>query len=96
MAKHSKLTTVTMGTSSGQILPAQEGRVGILFVPHLTATYTVAPDADTQANYGLNLLANAGAIQLSQELHGDIVKHAWYGVASGAGTTIGLLETFDV
>lgn len=96
MAKHSQLTIVAMGTSSAQILPARVGRVGLLLIPHLTATYTVGPDADVQANRGLNLLPNAGAIQLSEELHGDIVKHAWYGIASGAGTIIGLLETFDV
>ena len=96
MARHSVVTIVSFGTTAAQALPAREGRVGLLFTPHLTQNYALRPDTNPATNIGLNVLPCAGNLELSMEKHGDIVKHAWYILGAAASMTVGVLETFEV
>ncbi len=84
----SSLQTATASTTSAVLVSPSPNRVALLFLaPVGTDNVTVNTRPPSAAGDGIVLQAGAGAVQLTRDLHGDIVGQAWYARAS-AGTIL--------
>ena len=101
MSRHGIFQPVSLTATPKMILPPSTARKAILF-PTFSSTvagafYTVSTDPGVASGIGINVFPNVeGPVLIDFATFGDVVQHAWYGVASsGATFQLGLLEAFD-
>jgi hypothetical protein len=97
MKRHSTITTAVLGLSTAQVLAPNTKRTALLFLAPIGAnSYSVAPTPAVVSGVGVNLSSNTTPVLLTYDDLGDIVQKAWYGIASGALTPFGAIETVEV
>lgn len=77
-----------------QIVGPSQQRVALLFSPPVGAgqSYTVTTEPGATLGAGLNLSPTTGALSITEEVFGDVVKRPWFAAASSP-FSIGVLET---
>ncbi len=90
----SSLQTATTSTAPAVLVQPSPNRTALLFLaPVSTATVTVNTRPPAAEGDGILLQSGAGAVQLTRELHGDIVGQAWFARASGAAVLATWVES---
>ncbi len=84
--------TATLGVASGQILPYNPKRVGFIVVNLSPNSVYVAPKNTVSITSGIYLAANGGSLSLVWDRDFELCANDWYGIATGAGSAIYLLE----
>lgn len=95
MGKHGIVRSVTLSTAMTQVLGPSEARVALHFSPpQIASTVTISTDPGAAAGSGMILTQSAGFLLITQELHGDAVKKAWYAAASPSAN-LGFVEIVE-
>lgn len=94
VSRNSMVQTGRASTTPAVLVPPSPGRAALLFVaPTGTETVTVNVRPPSAAGDGVVLQAGAGSLQLTREIHGDIVGQAWYARASAGSILTTWIET---
>jgi hypothetical protein len=96
MFKRGVVKSVALSGTATQIVGPSDARVALIFSsPTGTSQIvTFSTDANVALNGGLNLTPGSGMLVLTEDVCGDAVRSAWYGIASGT-LTVGYLETIS-
>tara|TARA_R110000824_G_scaffold89382_3_gene219187 strand:- start:2625 stop:3002 length:378 start_codon:yes stop_codon:yes gene_type:complete len=85
-------TSVTVGTAVSTISGANPDRLGLLLLNLSSNTIYVSIDNSVSATNGIRLGANGGSVALNVTDDGMIQTRTWYGLATGAGSSMYILE----
>lgn len=90
----SSLQSATAGTTPAVLVQPSPNRTALLFLaPAGADSVTVNTRPPSAVGDGIVLQASAGAVQLTRDIHGDIVGQAWYARASAGTILTSWIET---
>ncbi|MCB9739193.1 MAG: hypothetical protein H6747_07990 [Deltaproteobacteria bacterium] len=82
--RHAVFERASLGTTSSQILAPSSARCSLLLTPHATVTYALRDRPLSTLTDGLIVTPDGGPVLLRCEDFGDMLCHAWHGVANAA------------
>jgi|TARA_B110000438_G_scaffold286613_1_gene318011 hypothetical protein len=85
-------TSVTVGTGVSTIIGGNPDRLGLLILNLSSNTLYVSIDNSVSATNGIRLGANGGSVALNVTDDGMIQTRTWYGLATGAGSSVYVLD----
>ena len=85
-------TSVTVGTGVSTIIGGNPDRLGLLILTLSSNTLYVSIDNSVSATNGIRLGANGGSVALNVTDDGMIQTRTWYGLATGAGSSVYVLD----
>lgn len=85
-------TSVTVGTAVSTVIEGDADRLGLLLLNLSSNTIYVSIDNTVSATNGIRLGANGGSVALNVTDDGMIQTRTWYGLATGAGSSMYVLE----
>jgi hypothetical protein len=85
-------TSVSVGTSVSTIIGGNADRLGLLILNLSNNTVFVSIDNSVSATNGIRLGANGGSVALNVTDDGMIQTRTWYGLATGAGSSVYVLD----
>ena len=85
-------TSVTVGTGVSTIIGGNPDRLGLLILNLSSNTLYVSIDNSISATNGIRLGANGGSVALNVTDDGMIQTRTWYGLATGAGSSVYVLD----
>tara|TARA_Y100000758_G_scaffold302697_1_gene271315 strand:+ start:1375 stop:1752 length:378 start_codon:yes stop_codon:yes gene_type:complete len=85
-------TSVTVGTAASTLITGDADRLGLLLLNLSSNTVYVSINNDVSATNGIRLGANGGSVALNVTDDGMIQTRTWYGLATGAGSSMYILE----
>jgi hypothetical protein len=85
-------TSATVGTTVSTIITGNADRLGLLLLNLSANTVYVSIDNSVSATNGIRLGANGGSVALNVTDDGMIQTRTWYGLATGAGSSMYILE----
>lgn len=85
-------STVSITTSAKQIVGQSMSRFALLICAPTSGVLTIAPDPAVTNGVGISIQAAQGYVWLDIKTHGDLVKHAWFGIMSAGTVTIGFAD----
>ena len=84
--------TATIGTTFGQVVPSNPDRLGLLIINLSANTVYVSINSDVSATNGIRLGATGGSVSFNVTDDGMLLTRTWYGLATGAGSSIYVLD----
>ena len=84
-------TTVTVGTSFGEVIGSDPDRLGLLIVNLSANTVYVGINNDVSTTNGIRLGATGGSVSFNVTDDGMLLPRTWFGLATGAGSNIYVL-----
>lgn len=84
--------SVTVGTGVSTIIGGNPDRLGLLILNLSSNTLYVSIDNSVSATNGIRLGANGGSVALNVTDDGMIQTRTWYGLATGAGSSVYVLD----
>ena len=88
-------TRVTVLAAGGQILPAAEKRVGIIWPSPPTNRYTITTIPTPVIDVGFNQYPATQPWDLTALLYGQITSKAWFGISAVADQVIVIGEIYE-
>jgi hypothetical protein len=85
-------TSVTVGTAVSTVIGSNPDRLGLLILNLSSNTVYVSIDNSVSATNGIRLGANGGSVALNVTDDGMIQTRTWYGLATGAGSSVYVLD----
>ena len=85
-------TSVTVGTAVSTVIGSNPDRLGLLILNLSANTVYVSIDNSVSATNGIRLGANGGSVSLNVTDDGMIQTRTWYGLATGAGSSVYVLD----
>lgn len=85
-------TSVSVGTAVSTIIGGNADRLGLLILNLSNNTVFVSIDNSVSATNGIRLGANGGSVALNVTDDGMIQTRTWYGLATGAGSSVYVLD----
>jgi hypothetical protein len=85
-------TSVTVGTAVSTVIEGDADRLGLLLLNLSSNTIYVSIDNNVSSTNGIRLGANGGSVALNVTDDGMIQTRTWYGLATGAGSAMYVLE----
>ena len=85
-------TSVTLGTTVSTVIRSNPDRLGLLILNLSTNTMYISITNGVSATDGIRLGANGGSLSLNVTDDGMIQTRTWYGVSTGAGSSVYVLE----
>lgn len=85
-------TSATVGTGVSTIITGDPDRLGLLILNLSANTLYVSINNDVSATNGIRLGANGGSLALNVTDDGMIQTRTWYGLATGAGSAVYVLQ----
>jgi len=95
MARSSKITFVSVGTTDQELLPPAPNRVALILTGGNAGRVTFASDIPAALDSGLTIVQQSGPLDLWVERHGTVVQSAWRAIAAVAGTVVGIVEVME-
>jgi hypothetical protein len=95
MARSSKITFVSVGTTDQELLPPAPNRVALIITGGNPGRVTFTTDAPAVLDNGLTIVQQSGPLDLWVERHGLVVTSAWRAIAAVAATVVGIVETME-
>lgn len=88
------MKSTVVGVNATLIIPADQNRIGIVFSAHTANAIWYGLNPAMVAGEGILMGANIEPYTLSVFTHGDLCRRAWYGLAPGGASTVGVAELF--
>jgi len=85
-------TTSTVGLTTSVVIDGNGDRVGLVFVNGGAADVFIWLDTTVSTSIGVRLTANGGSATLTVRDDFTLVTRKWFGISSGAGNTVSVLE----
>ena len=85
-------TSVTVGTAVSTVIGSNPDRLGLLILNLSANTVYVSIENSVSATNGIRLGANGGSVALNVTDDGMIQTRTWYGLATGAGSSVYVLD----
>jgi hypothetical protein len=95
MARSSKISFVSVGSTSQELLPGSPNRVAVTLLGGNAGRVTVSNDDPAVLDNGLTFVQQSGLIALTIEEHGLVVTSRFMAIASVGNTIVGVIETLD-
>jgi len=95
MARSSKITFVSVGTSDQELLAPAMNRVALILTGGTAGRVTCTTDGPAVLDNGLTFVQQSGPLDLWVERHGTVVQSAWRAIAAVAGTVVGIVEVME-
>lgn len=86
----------SVGTTAVEILPNNPNRLAAIIVNLSANSLYVLPDTAPTSTRGIQLVANGGALTLLWDEEFDLTGWSWFAIASGAASSILVLEVVSV
>ncbi len=91
-ATKAAFATVSITTSAKQIVSQSPNRYALLICAPTSGILTIAPDPAVVNGVGISIASALGYVYMDIKTHGDLVKHAWFGIMSAGTVTIGFSD----
>lgn len=85
-------TSATVGTGVSTVIEGDADRLGLLLLNLSANTVYVSINNDVSSTNGIRLGANGGSVALNVTDDGMTQTRTWYGLATGAGSAVYVLE----
>ena len=83
---------VAVGNSSQGVLAGSEKRIALIFFGPNTGRITLSPSNPVTLDQGPTVSGTFGVVELRYDVHGNIVKMPWFGIADAANRNLGVIE----
>lgn len=95
MARNSKISFVSVGVASQELVGGSNNRVGLLIFGGTAGRVTISNDSPVVLDNGATFVQSATPIQLWREQAGGVVNAPFFAIAAVAGTVVGIIEVLE-
>lgn len=95
MARVSKMSFVSVGTSSQTLLSNSPTRRAVSIFGSTAGRVTISTDSPAVLDNGPTFVQSQSPIVLTEETHGGVVHASIFAIAAVANSIVGIIETLE-